>query len=65
MRKAAIAAIHKALNPEHRKVVIVMVMLSTDDKAITQGLRHLCDVNLGVVTICVQSSKLKQQLTIL
>ncbi|KIM62873.1 hypothetical protein SCLCIDRAFT_779201 [Scleroderma citrinum Foug A] len=60
MRKAAIDAIHEALDPEHKKVVIVMVMLSTDDKAICQGLKHLCDVNLGVATVCVQSSKLKQ-----
>jgi len=60
MRKAAIDAIHKVLVPEHGKVDIVMAMLSTDDKAIYQGLKHLCDVYLDVVTVCVQSSKLKQ-----
>ena len=60
MREAAIEAIHKALDLEHRKLDIVMVILSTDDKIIYQVLKHLCDVNLGVATVCVHSSKLKQ-----
>lgn len=59
MRNAAIEAIRKVLEPQRGRLDIVMVMLPADDTAIYQGLKHLCDVDLGVATVCVQSSKIR------
>ncbi|KAL4076885.1 Piwi domain-containing protein [Scleroderma yunnanense] len=61
MRMAAIDAIRKVLHPQLAKIGIVMVMLPSEDKLIYQGLKHLCDVHLGVASVCVQSTNIKDR----
>ncbi|KAI6096159.1 ribonuclease H-like domain-containing protein [Pisolithus croceorrhizus] len=61
MRKGAIEKIRQALLTLKPKPGIVMVMLADGDKAVYEGLKHLCDVFLGVATVCVHSSKIKRK----
>ncbi|KAG6330100.1 hypothetical protein ID866_8990 [Astraeus odoratus] len=61
LREAAIRTIHDTLRPYIGKFSIVMVVLADRDKAVYDGIKHLCDVELGIGTICVQSSKIKKQ----
>ncbi|KAL4072209.1 Piwi domain-containing protein [Scleroderma yunnanense] len=61
MRKAAISNIRKTLLSMKSKPNIIMVMLADGDKAIYEGLKHLCDVYMGVATVCVHSSKIKKK----
>lgn len=60
MRRAAIEAIRNALLRVKPKPSLLLVMLSSTDKAIYEGLKHLCDVFLDVATVCVQSSKIRK-----
>ncbi|KAG6327865.1 hypothetical protein ID866_11224 [Astraeus odoratus] len=61
LRKAAIDTIRDTLLSMQAKPNIVMVMLADGDAAIYEGLKHLCDVYLGVATVCVHSSKIKKR----
>lgn len=60
MRRAAIEAIRSALLTVKPKPTLLFVMLANTDKAIYEGLKHLCDVYLDVATVCVQSSKIRK-----
>ena len=60
MRRAAINDIRTALSKQS-KPNIIMVMLADGDKAIYEGLKHLCDVYMGVHTVCVHSSKIRKK----
>ncbi|CEL53059.1 Protein argonaute 1B OS=Oryza sativa subsp, japonica GN=AGO1B PE=2 SV=3 [Rhizoctonia solani AG-1 IB] len=56
-RPRAIEAIKNALMSIKPKPRIVLIVLSDMDKAIYNGIKHLCDVQLDVLTVCVQASK--------
>jgi len=58
-RMNAIAAIRTAITTIKPKPRIILVVLSSADKAIYNGIKHLCDVQLDVLTVCVQASKFK------
>lgn len=60
MRRAAIETIRKVLLSVKPKPTLVFVMLANQDKAVYEGLKHLCDVFLDVATVCVQSSKIRK-----
>lgn len=61
-RDDAIREIEQILRTLKEQVApeLVLVMLSNDDKAIYNGLKWLCDVELDVATVCMQSSKVKK-----
>ncbi|KAI6020149.1 hypothetical protein PISMIDRAFT_93285 [Pisolithus microcarpus 441] len=61
MRKQAIDSIRQVLRTLKTRPDIVMVMLADSDSAVYDGLKHLCDVFLGVTTVCVHSSKIKKK----
>lgn len=61
LRKKAVQKIREALMTIKPKPSLVMVMLSSSDKHIYSGLKHLCDVYLDLATVCVQSSKIRQE----
>ncbi|KAJ1303895.1 hypothetical protein OPQ81_008307 [Rhizoctonia solani] len=58
-RPHAIQTIKKALMSVNPKPRIVLIVLSNDDTAIYNGIKHLCDVQLDVLTVCVQAAKFK------
>lgn len=60
IRRAAIEAIRNTLLTVKPKPTLLFVMLASTDKAIYEGLKHLCDVFLDVATVCVQSSKIRK-----
>lgn len=61
MRRGAINVIRTTLLSMQSKPNIIMVMLADGDRAIYEGLKHLCDVYMGVHTVCVHSSKIRKQ----
>lgn len=61
LRRSAIATIHATLRGLRQKPTFVLVMLSSGDKNIYEGLKHLCDVTLGVATVCVQVGKIRKE----
>ncbi|KAF8895907.1 argonaute-like protein [Gymnopilus junonius] len=60
-RAAAIATIRKELMGFPAKPLIVLVLLSSGDKHIYSGVKHLCDSHLDLATVCVQSSKIRKE----
>ncbi|KAG9124555.1 hypothetical protein FRC07_011142 [Ceratobasidium sp. 392] len=58
-RLDAISAIRTALMSISPKPRIVLIVLSDTDKAIYNGIKHLCDTQLDVLTVCVQANKFK------
>lgn len=60
MRSDAIGVIRTTLLTMPSKPNIIMVVLADGDKAIYEGLKHLCDVYMGVHTVCVHSSKIRK-----
>lgn len=60
IRGPAITTIRNALMSVKPKPLLVLVMLASGDKAIYEGLKHLCDVYLDVASVCVQSSKIRK-----
>jgi len=60
-RSRAIGEINKAIRGLPRKPNFVLVVLSNGDKHVYSGLKHLCDVNLDVPTVCVHSAKIRKE----
>lgn len=60
-RKAAINTIRSSIMSLPRPPRIMLVMLSSGDKHIYAGIKHLCDVWLDVHTVCVHSDKIRRQ----
>lgn len=61
-RDQAIQAIRGAMMGQFKpKPTVVLVILSSGDKHVYAGLKHLCDVWLDVPTVCVQSSKIRKE----
>jgi eukaryotic translation initiation factor 2C len=61
LRKNAITTIRETLMTLKSKPTLVLVMLSNGDKNIYEGLKHLCDVYLGVATVCVHVAKIRKE----
>ncbi|KAJ8590502.1 argonaute-like protein [Rhizopogon salebrosus TDB-379] len=61
LRKNAITTIRETLTTLKSKPTLVLVMLSNGDKNIYEGLKHLCDVYLGVATVCVHVAKIRKE----
>ena len=61
IRTQAINAIRSALMATKQKPAFLLVVLSSSDKHIYSGLKHLCDVYLDVPNICVQSGKIRKE----
>ncbi|KDQ50202.1 hypothetical protein JAAARDRAFT_63333 [Jaapia argillacea MUCL 33604] len=62
IRKSAIAAIRTVLRTGLRaRPNLVFVILSSGDKHIYSGMKHLCDVYMDVPTVSVQSAKFRKQ----
>lgn len=40
---------------------IVLVMLSSGDKAVYSSIKYLCDTKMDVLTVCVQSEKIRKE----
>ena len=60
-RSDAIKAIHTAIKTLKSKPNLILVILSNGDKHVYSGLKHLCDCQLGVATVCVHGSKIRKE----
>ena len=61
IRKKAIGTIRTRLMGINPKPSMVLVILSSGDKHIYSGLKHLCDVYLDVTTVCVHAAKIRKE----
>ncbi|KAF5392022.1 hypothetical protein D9757_003266 [Collybiopsis confluens] len=61
VRERASVKIHDALRKMPGKPSFVLVILSNNDRHIYSGLKHVCDVGLGIPTVCVQSSQVSKK----
>lgn len=61
MRQGAIRTIQDTLLNVKPKPALILVMLSNEDKAIYEGVKHLCDIRMDVATVCVQSAKIRRR----
>jgi len=61
LRKSAISIIRETLEKLKPVPPLVLVILSNGDKAIYEGLKQLCDVELGIATVCVQVGKIRKE----
>jgi eukaryotic translation initiation factor 2C len=59
-RRSAINSIRTELRSIGPKPTLVLVILSSGDKHIYAGIKHLCDVYLDLPTVCVHSSKIRK-----
>ncbi|TFY79496.1 hypothetical protein EWM64_g4517, partial [Hericium alpestre] len=60
IRGAAVQKVREALMTLKPKPRLVLVILSSSDKHVYSGIKHLCDVYLDVPTVCVQSAKIRK-----
>ncbi|KIK64934.1 hypothetical protein GYMLUDRAFT_39338 [Collybiopsis luxurians FD-317 M1] len=58
VREKAVIKIHETLRRLQGKPSFALVMLSNNDRHVYSGLKHVCDVGLGIPTVCVQSSQI-------
>ena len=58
-RLAAIGEIEKTIKSLPGRTDLILVFLSSTDRSIYYGLKKLCDVKLGVATVCMQMSKVR------
>lgn len=61
VRSQAVKVIRNALMATKQKPAFLLVILSSSDKHIYAGLKHLCDVYLDVPNVCVQSAKIRKE----
>ncbi|KAI6040506.1 Piwi domain-containing protein [Pisolithus marmoratus] len=61
LRKEAIEKIRQVLLAIRPSPSIVLVMLADEDRTVYEGLKHLCDVLLGIATVCVNSANIKKK----
>ena len=59
MRGGAITAVRAGLMRNRPKPHAVLVTLTSSDKLVYEGVKHLCDGTLDVTTLCVLSSKFR------
>jgi eukaryotic translation initiation factor 2C len=61
VRSQAVKVIRSVLMGTKQKPALLLVILSSSDKHIYAGLKHLCDVYLDVPNVCVQSAKIRKE----
>lgn len=61
IRSNAIRTIRTTLQSTQRKPEFALVLLSSGDKHVYNGIKHLCDSYLDLPTLCSQSSKIRSQ----
>lgn len=61
IRMAIRAAVQAALRTMVPKPTVVLVMLSSGDRHVYSGIKHLCDVLLDLPTVCVQVGKIRKE----
>ncbi|OCH92760.1 Piwi-domain-containing protein, partial [Obba rivulosa] len=61
LRKAAIKQIQAAITSSQSRPKLILVVLSNGDRHVYSGLKHLCDVWLGVATVCVHAAKIRSE----
>ncbi|KAH7911489.1 ribonuclease H-like domain-containing protein [Hygrophoropsis aurantiaca] len=61
LRKEAISTIRSTLMEIRPKPSLILVILSNGDRAIYEGLKHLCDIYLDVATVCVHAAKIRKE----
>ncbi|EMD37096.1 hypothetical protein CERSUDRAFT_84117 [Gelatoporia subvermispora B] len=61
LRKGAIKAIQGAITSSQSRPKLILVILSSGDRHVYSGLKHLCDVYLGVATVCVHAAKIRNE----
>ncbi|KAK7034495.1 hypothetical protein VNI00_012342 [Paramarasmius palmivorus] len=61
IREKAIAEIQNTIKQLRAKPKFLFVILSSGDKHVYSGLKHLCDVYLDIPTVCVHSSKIRKE----
>jgi eukaryotic translation initiation factor 2C len=61
IRASAITTIRTTLTSMPSKPKFVLVILSSSDKHVYAGIKHLCDSYLDLPTVCVISSKLRKE----
>ncbi|KAG7450179.1 argonaute-like protein [Guyanagaster necrorhizus] len=60
IRSQAIDKIRATLRSHPQKPNFVLVILSSSDKHVYAGLKHLCDAYLDVPTVCVHAGKIRK-----
>ncbi|GBE83588.1 hypothetical protein SCP_0506430 [Sparassis crispa] len=60
VRGRAVGAIRDTLRALKSKPKLILVVLSNGDRSVYAGLKHLCDVYLGVATVCVHAAKIRK-----
>lgn len=61
LRKEAVRAIRQVMMSVSPKPTMFLVVLSSGDRHVYSGLKHLCDVFLSVATVCVQAAKFRKE----
>lgn len=61
IRSQAIAVVRTAIMGLPMKPKVILVILSSGDKHIYSGIKHLCDVYLDVPTVCCQAQKIRKE----
>lgn len=62
-RSRKVAAISEAIRQNFRlaRPRIIVVMLSSGDKYVYAGIKKECDINLDILCVCAQSSKIRKE----
>jgi hypothetical protein len=60
-RAKSVQAIRATLTSMKSKPSAILVILSSGDKHVYSGIKHLCDSYLDVTTVCVHASKIRKE----
>lgn len=60
VRRKAVNEIRIKITSTPKKPIFVLVLLSSTDKHIYNGIKHLCDSYLDIHTVCVQQAKIRK-----
>jgi eukaryotic translation initiation factor 2C len=60
-RRTAVEKIATTIRSFSPKPRAILIFLSSGDKSIYSGIKHVCDTKLDVTTVCVQSQKIRKE----
>jgi hypothetical protein len=60
-RARALSAIEQTIKTFNPKPSLILVLLSNNSTQLYQGLKALCDVRLGVATVCMLNNKVRKE----
>lgn len=60
-RGKSVQAVRACLTSMKAKPTAILVLLSSGDKHVYAGIKHLCDSYLDVTTVCVHSAKIRKE----